>query len=92
MRTSHENYGQYSTYVRMYVCTYYLWYTCVYLQVSVELAQFHAYIKDTVRTACEDALVEEGFVPDPLDSDEEGTYVNTDVRMYVEYTYCINTC
>ena len=41
----------------------------------MELAQFHAYIKDKVRTACEDALINEGFVPDPVDLDEEGTYV-----------------
>jgi len=36
-------------------------------QVSVKLAQFHNNVKKLVREACENALVAEGFFPDPID-------------------------
>lgn len=36
-------------------------------QVSVRLAQFHNNVKKVVREACENALIAEGFVPDPID-------------------------
>ena len=36
-------------------------------QVSVRLAQFHNNVKKLVREACENALMDEGFVPDPID-------------------------
>ena len=41
------------------------------LQVSLQLVQLHNYIKNVVRKACEEALVGEGFVPDPMEEEEE---------------------
>ena len=34
------------------------------------LSQFHGSVKETMRIACENALLKEGFVPDPLDENE----------------------
>ncbi len=31
------------------------------------LSKFHASVKETVRTACENALLKEGFVHDPIE-------------------------
>lgn len=36
-------------------------------QVSVGLAHFYKNVKELVREACENALVAEGFAPDPID-------------------------
>ena len=41
------------------------------LQVSLQLVQLHNYIKNVVCKACEEALVGEGFVPDPVEEEEE---------------------
>ena len=41
--------------------------------MSVRLAQFHNNVKKVVREACENALIAEGFVPDPIDL---GNYTN----------------
>ena len=35
-------------------------------QVSLNLAEFHRRVKETVRVACESALLAEDFVPDPV--------------------------
>lgn len=39
------------------------------------LSEFHKEAKKTVRTACENALLDKGFVPDPVDenSDDDET-------------------
>ena len=39
--------------------------------MSLQLVQLHNYIKAVVRKACEVALVKEGFVPDPIEEEEE---------------------
>ena len=44
---------------------------CCGLQVSLQLVQLHNYIKAVVRKACEVAPVKEGFVPDPIEEEEE---------------------
>lgn len=41
------------------------------LQVSLQLVQLHNYIKSVVRQACEVALTREGFVPDPVEEEED---------------------
>jgi len=33
----------------------------------MSLAEFHDWVKEVVRVACEDALSNEGFVPDPVE-------------------------
>ena len=41
------------------------------------LAEFHERVREKVRVACEDALMSDGFVPDPPEEDisELGIYV-----------------
>lgn len=36
------------------------------------LSEFHEWVKEAVRYACERALEDEGFVPDPISQDGEG--------------------
>lgn len=43
-----------------------------YLKVSMSLSEFHKWVKDVVRNACEEALIVEGFVPDPVSTEREG--------------------
>lgn len=40
--------------------------------VSLSLAEFHTWVRERVRQACEDALIDQGFVPDPIEEDREG--------------------
>ena len=44
----------------------------VYSKVSISLSEFHKWVKDVVRNACEEALIVEGFVPDPVSTEREG--------------------
>ena len=37
----------------------------------MNLAQFHNNVKEIVRVACENALKNEGFVPDPVEENVE---------------------
>ena len=37
------------------------------------LSEFHKWVKDVVRSACEEALIVEEFVPDPIFNENEGT-------------------
>ena len=43
------------------------------------LSEFHKWVKDVVRSACEEALIVEEFVPDPIFSDNEGNIHTTTV-------------
>lgn len=36
------------------------------------MSEFHKWVKEVVRNACEEALVDEGFVPDPVSTEREG--------------------
>lgn len=61
--------------------------------VSVRLAQFHNNVKKLVREACENALMDEGFVPDPIDLDKnsanmdlDGKPISLDVKEKQTYT------
>lgn len=38
----------------------------------MSLAEFHVWAKEVVRVACENALVSEGFVPDPVEEQRAG--------------------
>ena len=38
-----------------------------HLKVSMALSKFHASAKEIVRLACEDALLREDFIPDPVE-------------------------
>ena len=44
----------------------------VYFKVSISLSEFHKWVKDVVRNACEEALIVEEFVPDPIFTEREG--------------------
>ena len=50
-------------------------YLNIYLKVSISLSEFHKWVKDVVRSACEEALVIEGFVPDPVSTEREGIVI-----------------
>ena len=43
------------------------------LKVSMSLAEFHDWVKEVVRVACENALASERFVPDPVEEQRPGT-------------------
>ena len=45
----------------------------IYFKVSISLSEFHKWVKDVVRNACEEALIVEEFVPDPIFPEREGT-------------------
>ena len=45
------------------------------LQVSSELNKFNETIKNMVRAACEEYLINKGYVPDPVELDIAGTYI-----------------
>ena len=38
----------------------------------MSLSEFHKWVKDVVRNACEEALIVEEFVPDPIFNESEG--------------------
>lgn len=38
----------------------------------MSLSEFHKWVKDVVRSACEEALIVEDFVPDPFFDEKEG--------------------
>lgn len=38
----------------------------------MSLSEFHKWVKDVVRSACEEALIVEDFVPDPIFDEREG--------------------
>ena len=38
----------------------------------MSLADFHKWVKEVLRRACEEALLVEGFVPDPIEEGREG--------------------
>ena len=38
----------------------------------MSLSEFHEWVREIVRSACETALQDENFVPDPIDTDDEG--------------------
>ena len=46
------------------MCIYTLY---AFFQVSMALSEFHGSVKEIIRRACEDALMREGFVPDPIE-------------------------
>ena len=61
----------------VYTCIVYLQYSfppppSSSLKVSMSLAEFHVWAKEVVRVACENALVSEGFVPDPVEEQRAG--------------------
>ena len=37
------------------------------------MSEFHKWVKEVVRNACEEALIVEEFVPDPIFNEREGT-------------------
>ena len=43
------------------------------MQVSLELSKFHITVKQLVRVACENALKREGFVPDPIENEQNNS-------------------
>ena len=43
----------------------------VTIQISASLSDFHKWVKDVIRVACEEALKAENFVPDPVDIENE---------------------
>ncbi len=47
----------------------------MYFQISVSLSEFHAWVVEVIRHACEEALQAEEFVPDPIDIPREGVCV-----------------
>lgn len=38
----------------------------------MSLSEFHEWVREVVRSACEEALQDENFVPDLIDDDREG--------------------
>ena len=56
------------------------------LQVSMSLAEFHTWVRERVRVACEEALMAQEFVPDPIEEEREGTYIHTYIHMHI-HTY-----
>ena len=38
----------------------------------MSLSEFHEWVREVVRSACEEALQDENFIPDPVDSDRDG--------------------
>lgn len=36
----------------------------------MSLSEFHEWVREVVRSACEEALQDENFVPDPIDDGE----------------------
>lgn len=36
----------------------------------MSLSEFHGWVREVVRVACEEALHDENFVPDPIDKEE----------------------
>ena len=40
------------------------------LQISTSLSEFHEWVREIVRSACEEALHDENFEPDPSDNIE----------------------
>lgn len=43
----------------------------------MSLSEFYRWVKDVVRSACEEALIMEEFVPDPIFNEREGTCICT---------------
>ncbi len=41
----------------------------------MSLSEFHLWVVGVIRHACEEALVAEDFVPDPIDHQREGKYL-----------------
>lgn len=38
----------------------------------MSLSEFHEWVREVVRSACEEALQDENFVPDPINDEEDG--------------------
>lgn len=49
----------------------------------MSLSDFHKWVKEVLRRACEEALMVEGFVPDPVEEVREGKL--KDVHLFNDY-------